>query len=122
MARRSSGSDAKLKSIMERDGLAGLYGIHRARGRAWLAHIERGSAVGSGIVAVSDGYVVTNEHVVHEAGPIRVGLSDGRTLYGELVGTDPTVDLAVIHVPAEGLHSATFGSPDHLQPGDPGRT
>src|SRR4051812_881996 len=90
-----------------------------ARGRAWLAHIERGRSVGSGIVVSPDGYILTNEHVVHDTGFIRVGLSDGRTLYAELVGADPDVDLALLHASAEGLLSASFGDPSRLKQGDP---
>src|ERR1051326_5922871 len=89
------------------------------RGKSWLTHIERGTRAGSGVVVTSDGFVLTNEHVVHDAGPIRVALSDGRVLYATLVDADPTVDLALLHIPADGLDSASFGDPRHLQQGDP---
>jgi S1-C subfamily serine protease len=90
-----------------------------ARGRAWLAHIERGKSAGSGIVVAPDGYVLTNEHVVHDSGPIRVALADGRTLYGDLMATDPEVDLALLQVTADGLPAAAFGDPSLLKPADP---
>jgi S1-C subfamily serine protease len=90
-----------------------------ARGRAWLAHIERGRSVGSGIVVSPDGYILTNEHVVHDTGFIRVGLSDGRSLSAELVGADADVDLALLHASAEGLQAASFGDPSRLKQGDP---
>lgn len=90
-----------------------------ARGRTWLAHVERGKSAGSGIVVTPDGYVLTNEHVVHDSGPIRVALADGRSLYGDLVGVDAEVDLALLQVSADGLPAATFGDPALLKQADP---
>jgi len=90
-----------------------------ARGRSWLVHIERGSSAGSGVVVSPDGYVLTNDHVIRGQGPIRLVLSDGRMLYGELVGSDPEVDLALLRVPADGLSAASFGDASRLQQGDP---
>jgi S1-C subfamily serine protease len=90
-----------------------------AHGRSWTAHIERGNTIGSGVVVSPDGYILTNQHVVNEDGRIRVRLSDGRTLFGELVGEDLVVDLALIKVRADGLSAATLSDPSTLQQGDP---
>jgi len=90
-----------------------------ARGKAWLAHVERGNAVGSGIVVSADGLVLTNAHVIADSGPTRVTLPDGRQVYAELLGEDPTVDLALLKVSATGLSPATLGEPAKLQPGEP---
>ncbi|GAB5518650.1 MAG: hypothetical protein RhofKO_09010 [Rhodothermales bacterium] len=58
-------------------------------------------SVGSGFVMSSDGYIVTNDHVAGNALKITVAFQDGKTLEGELVGTDPYTDLALIKVTPE---------------------
>ena len=68
-----------------------------------------GSGTGSGVIYSSDGYIITNAHVVTMEGAsfadtaVRVMLSDGRMLNGEIVGSDPYADIAVVKVEAEGL-------------------
>lgn len=73
---------------------------------------------GSGVVLTSDGYIVTNNHVINNARNINVTLSDGTTYVAELIGTDPTTDLAVIKVDAKGLSAAVIGNSDNLKVGD----
>lgn len=75
--------------------------------------------VGSGVIFDPNGYIVTNNHVVEGAQQLVVTLSDGRTLPGKLVGTDPVTDLAVVKVNATGLPTATFGDSDNLMVGEP---
>jgi serine protease Do len=64
-----------------------------------LVYRERVPGLGSGFIIDKRGYVVTNEHVVHEAEEITVTLTDGTGVTGELIGSDPTYDLAVIKIP-----------------------
>lgn len=79
---------------------------------------------GSGVILSSDGYVLTNNHVVtldgaSNNGTIEVTTADGRIYSAEIVGTDPTVDLAVIKlVDASGLTPIEFGDVDALDVGD----
>lgn len=79
---------------------------------------------GSGVIISSDGYVLTNNHVVtldgaSNNGTIEVTTADGRIYAAEIVGTDPTVDLAVIKlVDASGLTPIEFGDVDALDVGD----
>jgi putative serine protease PepD len=79
---------------------------------------------GSGVILSDDGYVLTNNHVVtldgaSSDGTIEVTTSDGHIYSAEIVGTDPTVDLAVIKlVDASGLTPIEFGDVDALDVGD----
>jgi putative serine protease PepD len=75
------------------------------------------SAVGSGVIIRSDGYILTNNHVVDGASKIvvRLGTTD---LPATVVGTDPSSDLAVIKIAKTGLPAATLGSSADLQVGE----
>lgn len=72
---------------------------------------------GSGFIISSDGFIVTNSHVVSKASKIQVDLMDGRTLDADLVGSDPSTDLAVIRISAEQLQPITFGNSNTLKVG-----
>ncbi len=73
---------------------------------------------GSGFVISSDGYILTNNHVVGGADRINVKFSDGRELKAEVIGTDPPSDVALIKVDADGLPTIALGNSDELQVGD----
>ncbi len=75
-------------------------------------------AMGSGVVIDERGYIVTNEHVVHEVGAITVLLTDGREADAELVGQDwPFTDLAVLKIDGQELAPIALGDSDALVPG-----
>jgi putative serine protease PepD len=77
------------------------------------------SGEGSGVVLSSDGYILTNNHVVEGANTIRVQLADGRTVAATVVGTDASKDIAVIKASGvSGLTPATLGTSSSLQVGD----
>jgi putative serine protease PepD len=78
-------------------------------------------AIGSGFVVSTDGYVITNDHVVEGAGngPMSVAFSDGSTAGAKLVGRDPESDIAVIKVAKSGLPPIKFGNSDEIAVGDP---
>ena len=73
---------------------------------------------GSGFIISQDGYILTNNHVVEGADNIRVYLLDGRYFDAELVGTDPTTDVAVIKIDETGLSYLSFGNSEHLRVGE----
>ena len=73
---------------------------------------------GSGVILSSDGYIVTNRHVIEEANRIRVTLPNGQWHYARLIGHDPQTDLAVIRIDAANLPSAELGDSDKLQVGE----
>lgn len=74
---------------------------------------------GSGIIATSDGYIITNAHVVEGADSLKVITSDGETYDAQLIGSDSMTDLAVIKIDATGLTAAEFGSSEDLVVADP---
>ena len=77
------------------------------------------SSVGSGIIMSSDGYIITNNHVIEGMTTIDVVLDDGTTHPARLIGSDARSDLAVIKVNATDLPAAEFGDSDKLEQGDP---
>jgi S1-C subfamily serine protease len=76
-----------------------------------------GSGVGSGFIYDSDGWIVTNKHVVEGATALTVILNDSRELPGEVYGIDPLTDLAIVKVEATGLPTVAIGNSDDLEPG-----
>jgi Do/DeqQ family serine protease len=73
---------------------------------------------GSGVIITTDGYIVTNNHVVDNSTKLRVKLNDGRTFDARKIGTDPATDVALIKVDAENLPTLAFGSSDALRLGE----
>jgi S1-C subfamily serine protease/RsiW-degrading membrane proteinase PrsW (M82 family) len=80
--------------------------------------IQTDQGLGSGIVFDAKGDVVTNNHVVENAGSFQVTLANGRQYRAQLVGTFPADDLAVLHIDAGGLRPAAFADSSSLQVGD----
>ncbi|MBK8489606.1 MAG: trypsin-like peptidase domain-containing protein [Saprospirales bacterium] len=72
---------------------------------------------GSGFIISSDGYIVTNSHVVNNVSQITVVLQDGREFAAKLIGDDPATDLAVVQIDADRLSTVSFGNSDELQVG-----
>jgi serine protease Do len=76
-------------------------------------------SLGSGFVVSSDGFVVTNFHVVRGASAIVVRLSDHSEHEAKLVGSDPRTDIALLKIEATSLPTLPFGDSDQLQVGEP---
>lgn len=76
------------------------------------------SGSGSGVIITSDGYIMTNFHVVDGSEAITVKLNDGKPYTAKLVGKDAQTDLAVIKIDAKNLKAATFGDSSKLEVGD----
>lgn len=72
---------------------------------------------GSGFIISSDGYIVTNNHVIENAIDIKVNFSDGRIVKAELKGTDPSTDIAVIKIYKPGQKALLFADSDSLMVG-----
>ncbi|HXG84056.1 MAG TPA: Do family serine endopeptidase [Pyrinomonadaceae bacterium] len=78
--------------------------------------MQRG--LGSGVIVSSDGYILTNHHVIDGAEEIKVGLSDRRTFDAKLVGSDPPSDLAVLKIDVNDLTTLSLGNSDQVEVGD----
>ena len=73
---------------------------------------------GSGFILSSDGYILTNCHVVQKASTVEVTTYSGDTFQAQVIGGDPDYDIAVLKVSASGLQSASLGDSDTLNVGD----
>jgi Do/DeqQ family serine protease len=77
------------------------------------------SSLGSGVIVdASNGYILTNNHVIEDAIEISVTLRDGRVLLAEVLGRDPETDVAVIKIQAKNLTSVSFADSSELRVGD----
>jgi serine protease Do/serine protease DegQ len=74
--------------------------------------------LGSGVIVSSDGYILTNNHVVADADELTVITSDEKKYTAKVVGADPKTDIAVVKIDAIGLPAATFADSDKLRVGD----
>ncbi len=79
---------------------------------------QREQGVGSGIIINSDGYILTNNHVVDKATSLKVNLLDGRQFPAKLVGADPQSDVAVVKIDASKLPTLPFANSDSARVGD----
>ena len=77
-----------------------------------------GAAAGSGFILTSDGYILTNQHVIDGANSITVTMYNGDTYAATLVGEDASNDIAVLKIEANGLTPVTLGSSDSLKVGE----
>ncbi|ABM50585.1 Do family serine endopeptidase [Burkholderia mallei] len=79
---------------------------------------EPAANLGSGVIVSSEGYILTNQHVVDGADQIEVALADGRTATAKVTGSDPETDLAVLKINMTNLPTITLGRSDQSRVGD----
>lgn len=84
------------------------------RGKNYVGRL----AGGSGIVVGSDGYIVTNHHVISDGGIVEVELSNKKRYEARIIGKDPSTDLALLKIEATGLATMDFGDSDLLEVGE----
>ena len=115
-ATSNSGNSNGSAPTIDRSSLAGIV----AAVQPSVVDIKTQSGEGSGVVLTSDGYVLTNNHVVAGAnGSVSVSFSNGRTASARVVGTDPKSDLAVVKANGvSGLTAAKFGDSSSMRVGD----
>lgn len=104
-----------VRTTMQRDPFFEFFYGPGAGGRE-RKHYGQGS--GSGVIVSEDGYIVTNNHVIEDAKEIEVTLNDNSTYAAEIVGTDPSTDLAILKIKAIGLSPINFGNSDDIQVGE----
>lgn len=96
---------------------------HAAYGSTWMdwffgqGGMQAVISSGSGVIYSSDGYIITNNHVINDADKIEVVINK-QTYDADLVGTDPSSDLAVLKINAKGLQPIQLGSSDGLEVGE----
>ena len=83
-----------------------------------VAQLDRAASVGTGVIFRSDGYILTNYHVVAGSSACSIGLASGGTYEAKYVGGDSANDVAVLKVEADGLPAAQMGDSDALSVGD----
>ncbi|MBX3420488.1 MAG: Do family serine endopeptidase [Pirellulaceae bacterium] len=76
------------------------------------------AGVGSGVIVSEDGFVLTNNHVIEQADELQIRLSDGQEYKAEIVGRDPSSDVAVLKIDATGLAAAKLGDSSAIEVGD----
>lgn len=80
---------------------------------------QKRTSLGSGVIASSDGYILTNNHVVENADEINVRLSNAEEYRATIIGRDPKTDLALVKIdPKHALFAVTFGDSESLRVGD----
>lgn len=79
---------------------------------------EREHGLGSGVIVNSDGYLLTNNHVVADASDVEVFTQDRKKYKAKVIGTDPRTDIAVIKIEASGLPTLTLADSSKLKVGD----
>ena len=73
---------------------------------------------GSGVIISTDGYIVTNNHVIDNATTVEVTLNDKRKFDAKVIGTDPSTDIALLKIEADNLPIISFGNSDNLRIGE----
>ena len=98
----------------------GIFGNPRGNGGTQKRQVQtpKRTAMGSGVIISSDGYIVTNNHVVAGADELTVTLNDNREFSARIIGTDETTDLALIKIDGKNLPTLPIGNSDKLKVGE----
>jgi serine protease Do len=108
--------DERMEEFFKRFGIPGFPGM--PPGGRENQPPEKQSATGSGFIIESDGYVITNAHVVAEADSVVVKLADKREFNAEILGIDRRTDVALLKIKATGLPTVKFGNPEKVKVGE----
>ena len=96
-----------------------FFGDHLKIGPQWQPRSRTEQSLGSGVIVSSDGYILTNNHVVEGAYNIKIAFDDNKVEYqAEIIGTDPKTDIAVLKVNAKEMPAIVVGDSEILEIGD----
>lgn len=104
-----------VKTTFHRDP---FYEFFHGPGAGGQEYKQYGQGAGSGVIVTSDGYIVTNNHVIEDASEIEVILNDNRKYKAKVIGADPSTDIAVIKIDAESLQPVPLGNSDDIHIGE----
>ncbi len=107
-------NDENLQELLRRFGIPGMPGMPGQEG----GQDYKTQSLGSGFIISSDGYILTNAHVVSEADEVLVKLSDKREFKAKIIGADKRTDVALIKIEATGLPKVVLGDPSALKVGE----
>ncbi|HSH87874.1 MAG: DegQ family serine endoprotease [Methylophilus sp.] len=107
-------NDENLQELLRRFGIPGMPGMPGQEG----GQDYKSQSLGSGFIISSDGYILTNAHVVSEADEVLVKLSDKREFKAKIIGADKRTDVALIKIEATGLPKVVVGDPSALKVGE----
>jgi serine protease Do len=107
--------DEQMQEFFKRFGIPGMPG---GPGQGIPQQDFKSQSLGSGFIISSDGYILTNAHVVNEADEVIVKLSDKREFKAKIIGTDKRTDVALVKIEASGLPKANIGDPNKLKVGE----
>ncbi len=115
-----STQESKTQTVTVRDPFYEFFGDMFGNRGSQQRQVQTPERVGfgSGVIISSDGYIVTNNHVIDKADVISVKLNDGREFKGRIIGTDPSTDLALVKIEGEDLPTIPVGDSDQLKIGE----
>ncbi|MGB2833668.1 MAG: DegQ family serine endoprotease [Methylotenera sp.] len=109
-------NDEQLQEFFKRFGNPNMPGMPGQNGGPQPDY--KSQSLGSGFIISSDGYILTNAHVVNEADEVIVKLSDKREFKAKIIGADKRTDVALVKIEATGLPKANVGDPSKLKVGE----
>ncbi|MDP3088661.1 MAG: DegQ family serine endoprotease [Methylotenera sp.] len=108
--------DEQMQEFFRRFGIPNMPGMPGRNGGAQPDY--KSQSLGSGFIISSDGYILTNAHVVNEADEVIVKLSDKREFKAKIIGADKRTDVALVKIEATGLPKVDVGDPAKLKVGE----
>jgi len=93
-------------------GHSAIYAIEKIQPS--VVRITTHNGYGSGVIVDGSGYIITNHHVINAAETITIALSDGRLFEGDIIISDPIMDLALVSIKASDLPTASLGNSEQL--------
>lgn len=113
---RSEATVSRRQSSRFFDPFEFFFGIPGGQGESDEAPTQVG--FGSGVIISTDGYIITNNHVVSGASKLTVSTNDNKEYEAKIIGTDPATDLALLKIDATGLYPIPFGDSEAVRVGE----